>query len=344
MGEIWNGWLIGGGFMIGVAFGAIVQRQRFCMVAAVGNLALMRDWRHIHAFLAALAVAIAGTQWLDAGGWVPVAESAYRNARIDWLGAGAGGLMFGFGATLAGGCAARTLVRAAEGSYGAWIVLLAFALAAATAQFGSLSTARVALSDLSAYTAGTGDSSLATLLGISPAVAGAIVATVCIGALMTVGRGRHDRSLIMGGAAIGALVVAAWWVTGDLARDEFTIVPPSALNISGPLARITYFLAADGRAGLGFGIPFVCGTVAGAAASALAGGGFRWQAPDARYIPNYLVGGAFMGVGAILAGGCNIGQGLSGVSTLAVGSLIAAAAIFSGAFLGVKWLEWKSQP
>ncbi len=342
MDDFLNGWLIGGGFIIGLVFGAIVQRQRFCMVAAIGNLVLMRDWRHIQAFLAALAVAIAGTQWLEASGLVPVAESAYRGARVDWLGAGAGGLMFGFGATLAGGCAARTLVRAAEGSYGAWIALLTFALAAAVTQFGALSTTRMALSDLSAYTPGAADSSLAVALGVSPAVAGAIAAVVCAGMLIAVGRGRHDRGLIMGGAAIGALVVAAWWVTGNLARDEFTIVQPSALNISGPLARMAYYLTSDGRTGLGFGIAFVIGTAAGGAASALLGGTFRWQAPDGRYLPNYLAGGALMGVGAIMAGGCNIGQGLSGVSTLAIGSLVAAGAIFSGAVLGVKWLERKT--
>ena len=106
MEDLLNGWSIGGGFIVGLVFGAIAQRQRFCMVGAVGNLVMMRDWRQAHAFLAAFAGAIAGPQGLEASGLVPVAESASRVARVDWLGAGAGGLMFGFGATLAGGCAA----------------------------------------------------------------------------------------------------------------------------------------------------------------------------------------------------------------------------------------------
>lgn len=335
----WNLWLHGGGFIVGLIFGAVVQRQRFCLVAAVGNLVLLRDWRHAHAFLAALAVAIAGTQWLDAGGLVPVAESAYRSARLDWLGAAVGGLLFGFGATLAGGCAARTLVRAVEGSFGAWIALLAFALTAAVTQFGALATARITLTDLSAVALNAGDSSLAVLLGVSPGVAGMVAAIACAIALSVLGRGTHDRHLIAGGAAVGALVVAAWWITGNLARDEYTTIQPSALNISGPLARITHYLVTGSSADMGFGILFVIGSVAGAATSAFITGALRWQAPEARYIPNYLVGGALMGVGAVTAGGCNIGQGLSGVSTLSAGSLIAAGAIFAGAILGVKWLE-----
>lgn len=335
-------WLHGGGLVTGLIFGAIVQRQRFCMVAAIGNLVLMRDWRHVHAFLAAFAVAIAGTQWLEAGALVPVAESAYRQARFDWLGTTAGGLIFGFGATLAGGCAARLLVRSAEGSFGAWLALFAFAVTAAVTQFGALAGAREHLASLSTISLNAGDSSLAVLLRIPPGVAGIAVAILCVAWLVIAGRGAHDRRVIIGGAAIGVLVVLAWWITGNLARDEFTRLPPSALNISGPLARITHVLVSGSNFGSGFGIPFVIGTAAGAAVSALFAGVLRWQTPDARYIPHSLAGGAMMGLGATLAGGCNIGQGLSGVSTLSLSSFAAAGAIFAGVVSGVKWLEQKT--
>jgi uncharacterized membrane protein YedE/YeeE len=334
-----NPWLLGGGLLIGLAFGAIVQRQRFCMVAALGNLLLMRDWRHAQAFLAALAVAIAGTQWLEAGALVPVAESAYRVGRFDWLGATAGGLLFGFGAVRAGGCAARTLVRAAEGSLGAAMALAAFAAAAAAAQYGTLADWRRRLADVSAITLGGGDSSVAALLNVSPWVSGALAAAVCAAVIGLTWRGSHDWRLIGGGAAIGGLVVLAWWLTGNLGQDAFAPARPSALAIAGPLARIAHYLVMGGTLSAGFGVPFVTGTALGSAISALVSGAFRWQPPRTRAIPDYLAGGALMGFGAMAAGGCNIGQGLSGVSTLAAGSLLAAGAILAGAVLGVKWLE-----
>jgi len=334
-----NLWLQGGGLVTGLIFGNIVQRQRFCMVAAIGNLVLMRDWRHVHAFLAAFAVAIGGTQWLEASTLVPMAESAYRQARFDWLGLTVGGLVFGFGTTLAGGCAARLLVRSAEGSVGAWVALLAFSLMAAVTQFGALASAREQLANLSAISLGAGDSSLSVLLHLPPGVGGSVAAVLFIIWLAIVGRGTHDWRLIIAGGAIGALVVLAWWVTGNLARDEFTTLSPTALTISGPLARITLVLVTGNSFGAGFGIPFVLGIVVGAAFTAFITGTLHWQLPDPRYIPPSLAGGAMMGLGAILAGGCNIGQGLSGVSTLAVGSITATLAIFSGAVLGVKWLE-----
>lgn len=334
-------WLLGGGLVTGLVFGIIVQRQRFCMVAAIGNLVLIRDWRHVHAFLAALAVAIAGTQWLEAEALVPIAESAYREARFDWLGAVTGGLVFGFGATLAGGCAARLLVRSAEGSIGACIALLAFAVSATFTQFGMLAGVREHLVMLTAINLGEDDTSLAVLFNVPPGVAGIIAAILCVAWLVIVGRGKHDRRLIIGGALIGALVVLAWWITGYLARDEFTRIAPSALTISGPLARIGHFLGTGQSFSSGFGIPFVSGIVAGSAFGAFFSGTLRWQMPVRRSIPTCLTGGAMMGFGATLAGGCNIGQGLSGVSTLSVGSLSAAGAIFFGVVLGVKWLEKK---
>ena len=53
-----NLWLVGGGLFLGLLFGVVVQRTQFCMVTAVSNVVLMRDFRHAHAYFAALLVAI----------------------------------------------------------------------------------------------------------------------------------------------------------------------------------------------------------------------------------------------------------------------------------------------
>lgn len=95
-------WLAGGGLGIGIAFGVVAQRSRFCVVSAFSNLVLMRDYRQLHAYLAALGVALVGTfalEWLDL---VAIADTAYRRPSLNWLGALGGGLLFGLGAMLAG--------------------------------------------------------------------------------------------------------------------------------------------------------------------------------------------------------------------------------------------------
>ena len=108
--------LAGGGLIVGMIFGAVAQHSRFCVVAAVGNLVLIRDYRQLHAYLTALAFALSGTALLELWQWVDIGESGFRRPVLNWLGGLGGGLMFGFGAMLAGGCASRTLIRTAEGN------------------------------------------------------------------------------------------------------------------------------------------------------------------------------------------------------------------------------------
>ena len=140
-----NLWLVGGGLVVGAIFGLLVQYHRLCLVAATGNLLLIKDNRQVLAFMAALVVAITGTQLLEFTDTVAIADSAYRNSQLDWFGASIGGLIFGIGGVMAGGCATRTLVRSAEGSLHAIIALLFFMLLAASAQFGFLENIRLGL-------------------------------------------------------------------------------------------------------------------------------------------------------------------------------------------------------
>ena len=330
-------WTAGGGLAIGIACGIVMQRSRFCMVAAVTNLLVIREFRYTQAFLAAWAVAIFGTALLEAYGYVHIAESAYRAARIDWLGAIGGGIAFGFGAALAGGCAARTLVNAAEGQTGSLLVLIVLATVAGLAQYGMLEPLRIALEQRTAIVLPAGDSSLARLLYAQPLTIAAGISTGCIIALFALGRIRENAGLILAGTAVGLLTVAGWLLTGRVAQDEFMPTAPVSLKVTGPLARLAYGLYSGSSQGFDFGIAFVGGTLAGAAASAMASGRLRWTPPDRSRLPHGLIGGTLMGVGAAFAGGCNIGQGLSGVSTLSVTSLLAAGSIVAGAALGVLW-------
>lgn len=336
-----NLWLLGGGLCVGLAFGALVQHFRFCMVAMVGNLLLMQDFRHVHAFFAAWMVAIAGTQLLAGLDVVAVADSSYRNGQLDWAGAVLGGVVFGFGTLLAGGCAGRTLVRVAEGSVSAVIALVFFASGAALTKFGPLESMRLALTELTAIDLATGDASIITLTGLPLSVVTVTIVVILLVLLIITGRKTRDVSLIMAGAGIGALVAASWWITGGLAQNEFEPVPPSSISISGPLASVAYVAATGKGFVASFAVMFVTGTLAGAFLMALKSGLFKITVQDKTVLLRAMSGGLMMGVGAMLAGGCNIGQGLSGVSTLSVESILATACIFIGAALGVKWLESK---
>ena len=175
-----NMWLVAGGLGVGAVFGLLIQRFRFCMVAATGNFILIKDNRQVLAFVAAILVAISGTQILELTGTVAIADSAYRNSQLDWLGASLGGIIFGIGAVFAGGCATRTLIRSAEGSSQAIIALLAFMLFAAFAQFGFLENARINLTHLTAINL-SGDAGIGSVTGLPNWLSTTIVIVLLLG-------------------------------------------------------------------------------------------------------------------------------------------------------------------
>lgn len=327
-------WLAGGGLLLGILFGAAAQRSRFCVVSAVSNLALMRDYRQLHAWLAALGVALIGTGLLEWSGLVAVADSAYRRPSLDWLGTLGGGLIFGYGSMLAGGCASRTLVRCAEGNLGALITLLAFALTGMATMFGVLDPVRGWIAGNALYL-DAGDASLASITGVPQWGAGLSLALVCLCGILFLGRPRDHLGLIWAGAAIGLAVATGWWVTGVLAYDEFADRPPWSLAVAGPLARTFAWLSMHQSTGTLFSLLFIPGVLAGSLASSLLSGPFRWIAPDGSRVGACIGGGALMGVGAVLAGGCNIGQGITGVATVSASSLLAATGILGGMLLGL---------
>ncbi|MGD8587553.1 MAG: YeeE/YedE family protein [Chromatiales bacterium] len=334
-----NLWLTGGGLLIGLAFGAVAQRSRFCLVAAVSNLMLMRDYRQVHAYLAALGVAILGTGLLEALHWVDIGATSYRNLILNWFGALGGGLLFGTGAMLAGGCASRTLVRCAEGNLGSLATLLTFALLGMMTLFGVLEPFRVWLVQATAQPLLPDQTSLSGLLGLPSMLLPVVLSLGCFVFIYRVGDWRANIPFILAGTAIGLILIAGWWVTGVLGQDEFEPIRPSSLAVAGPLSRGMVYLTTAQSGGSGFALFLVLGLMLGAFVSALIGRDFRWVAPAGNRVGIYFVGGAMMGVGAMLADGCNIGQGLTGVSTLSVQSLLA----LSGMLLGMWIALWRMQ-
>ena len=331
-------WLSVGGMVIGLAFGIAAQRSRFCTVAALGNWTLMRDYRQVHAYLAALSVVVTGTALLQWGDWVAIGESSYRSTTLDWVGLSIGGLVFGVGAMLAGGCITRTLIRSAEGNLGSIVALSALILAGMAALFGVIEPLRGNLRAATAVTLPDGGGAVAQWLGLPNMLFAAAIGLICMLLILRTGDWRQGKVLILSGVLIGMGVVAAWWLTGYAAQDEFEPTQPLSVSVVGPLTRAAVYITLGRTTGSLFGLFLISGMLAGALLSALACGDFRWTTPDGARIGHYLAGGAMMGTGAIMAGGCNIGQGLTGLGTLSVQSAVAVLAMIAGMRLGLWWL------
>jgi uncharacterized membrane protein YedE/YeeE len=270
---------------------------------------------------------------------------------LGWLGAIVGGLMFGFGMTQTSGCASRTLVRVGGGNLKALVVALVIGAVGYMTMRGLIAPARIRMEsvanvDLKGYGLGSqniGDMA-GPLLGIDGAAARAIAAVILAAALLAFcfrsADFRRSPKDVVGGVAIGLTVVGGWVVTGVFAADEFEPVPLSSITLVGPTSDSLQYLMTYTGATVNFGIALVGGIVAGSFVTAIATRQFRVEGfADSDDLVRNLGGAALMGVGGVLALGCSIGQGVTGMSTLALSSILAWGSIMAGGYLGVKHLE-----
>ncbi len=332
-------WLIVGGLAIGGLFGFIAKHYRFCLVATISNVSLIRDYRYALAFSVTLLVAITGTQMLEILNIVDISQSSYRNTRLDWLGVIVGGFMFGVGATLAGGDAARIVILAGSGNRAGLLTVFFFAIMAAVAQFGILEGPRVYSMMNSSIILLSDDAGIATLLGSPKVVVLVVVDGLLLAFLISQWKRHADLKLLIAGAVLGLTVIAAWYTTGVLAVDEFSEgKAPSAMSISGPMSRIGYMLVSGQYPALSFSISFMLGILIISFLMSILTKQFEFT-PIKGSALKVGFGASLMGIGGTLAYGCNIGQGYSGISTLSVESLLAVIAIIIGIHVTTKRLE-----
>src|SRR3954469_3566925 len=133
------------GLIAGLVFGVTAQRTNFCTMGAVSDIVNLQDYRRFRAWLLAIAVAIAGSQFLSLAGIVDLGRSIYLGPTLGWLGAVLGGLMLRFGMTLAGGCGNRTLVRLGSGSLKSLVVAIVLGIFAYMTLRGLIASARFAI-------------------------------------------------------------------------------------------------------------------------------------------------------------------------------------------------------
>lgn len=358
--------LLGAAFALGAVFGAVAQRTAFCTMGAVADVFATGDTRRLRQWALAAGTAILGFGALAGAGWVRAADSIYTGRTLPWASHVAGGLMFGFGMVLASGCGNRALVRLGGGNLKSLVVLIVMGASALAALKGAGATLRTTVLDPLRLDLPAAQDLPALLVAAWPAAAapGAAVPGIALAAVIG-GAGvawalwrRDERSVesTLGGLAIGLLVCAMWGLSGrvgHLAEDprtlqeaflatgsgrmeSFSFVAP----VAGLLDGLLYFSESGRR--LTMGMVAALGVVAGSAAVALVRGSFRWEGfAGVEDSANHLIGAALMGLGGVTALGCTIGQGISGVSTLSLGSVIALAAILAGAVAALRWQVWR---
>ncbi|HJZ43650.1 MAG TPA: YeeE/YedE family protein [Hyphomicrobiaceae bacterium] len=342
-----------GGLAIGVVFGWIVYRTDFCTMGSISDFMSFRDFRRFRAWILAGAVSLVGAQLLQGVGIVDLSKTMYLATNFNWFGNIVGGLMFGFGMVLAGGCASKNLARAGGGDLRSLVTLLVLGMFAYMAIGGLIGPLRdwvdrataISLADLKIQT-----QSLGTLfdryVDVDAARADGVMALLIVGAALLycfLDRGfRGSPRHVWSGIGVGVCVVAGWALTG-LAFDELADKPttPISLTYVRPTGDTIEWLQRFTAARIpGFGVATVLGTILGAFMAATSMGKFQVRTfAGVQDTLRNLTGAALMGVGGVMALGCTIGQAVTGISTLAVGSFVAFAAIVIGGIGGIKYME-----
>jgi uncharacterized membrane protein YedE/YeeE len=352
-------------FVLAFVFGAVANRVSFCTMGAVTDVINFGDWRRMRMWLLAIAVAIAGSAALQAAGLIDLTKTIYTNPQVPWLSHVVGGAMFGFGMTLGSGCGSKTLIRAGAGNLKSIVVMVFLAIAAYMTLKGAFAPVRangldLVRLDLGAFGAKTSDlPALAMAAGVGAAVRTWLPIVLALAIAAFVFRDREFRTtteLIVGGLVVGAVIVGGWYVSGHLghlAEDPQTLEERFFATNSGRMesfsfvAPVAYLLEllvlwTDQSRVLTFGIAGVLGMLAGSCAMALYTRTFRWEGfASVEDTANHIAGAVLMGFGGVTALGCTIGQGLTGISTLAVGSILTFGSIVGGCVLAVRYQEWR---
>jgi len=315
----------------------------------MGDLSRMRMW------LLAIAVALIGASALALAGIIDLSKSIYPGPNFTWLSYVVGGFLFGVGMTLGSGCGSKTLIRIGAGNLKSVIVYVFLGIAAYMTLKGLLGAFRVEVLEKAAFTLPQGQD-LPSLLGVNRMILAALIGGALIVFVYWSKEFRSSFDYTLGGVVTGLVVVGGWYVSGvigHVAEDPQTLQEAFVRTNTGrmesfsfvsPLAYTLEYLMfwTDKSRVITYGIASAAGVIAGSAAYALATKTFRWEGfRDAEDTANHMIGGVLMGFGGITALGCTIGQGLSGLSTLALGSFLAFAAIVAGSALTMKVQYWR---
>ena len=309
---------------IGVAFGILAQITKFCF-----RRTLVGEDRRAAAgvWFTALAVAVAGTQAAVSAELIEFSDHRLLAGDLPWLAIVVGGLLFGAGMVLTRGCASRLTVLGGSGNLRALTVLIVFAITAHATMKGLFAPLRVALGDV---TVPLGDM---TTLAALPVGAWLFTALIIAAAAFIAARSGVRPSMLITAALLGALVPLAWVGTGFILYDDFDVIPMESLSFTRPASDTLFWTIAGTSIAPGFGTGLIGGVLLGALAASLATGTFIWQSfESAAQTGRYIGGAVLMGIGGVLAGGCTVGAGLSGVPTLSIAAILAIATMAAGAW------------
>lgn len=329
------------GLASGLMLGLAARLGRFCTLGAIEDFFYSSSDLRLRMWGVAIGVAVIGTFSLIGLGWLDAGDPAYLAMAWNPLASILGGLVFGYGMAISGNCGFGALARLGGGDLRSFVIVLVTGIASYMALSGPLAGLRIRLfppeqsgEDLPGIA-----HALAGISGIGVVPVGIGLGLLLVALVILPAHVRRSPGTLFWGAVVGLAIAAGWAGTAWVARTGWEATPVVSHTFSAPLGdTILYAMLSSGLT-LGFGIGSVVGVLAGAFIGSMFKGHFRWEAcDDPRELRRQIGGAVLMGLGAVLASGCSVGQGLSAMSLLAWSAPLTLACIFAGGYIGLRQL------
>lgn len=332
---------LGGGIVLGLA----ARLGEFCTLGALETAIYGKDQTRLRLWGIVLAVAILGTQFGALAGVIDLGSSLYHSIAWNPLASVIGGLVFGYGMALAGNCGFGALVRFGGGDLRSLVVVVVMGIAGFVALSGPLAPLRVALFPQPDATGPQGIVQDLGQIGIPPALTITAIALAFLIWGLSHAPLRRKPRLMAWAVAAGLAVVWCFLGTAWLAGESLGAVTVEGPSFTAPVGRTLIFLMTATAGGITFSVGSVVGVMAGALIGSMIRGLFRWEAcEDPRELGRQVGGAVLMGIGGVVAMGCSVGQGVTGIAALAWSGPVTLVSIGLGAWIGLRQLIGGFQP
>ena len=329
------------GLLGGILLGLAARLGRFCTLGAIEDYFYGGTDIRLRMWGLAIGLSVIGSFAAIGLGFVDIQSSFYLSLSWSPITSIIGGLLFGYGMAMAGNCGFGALARLGGGDLRSFVIVVVLGITTYATLSGPFASLRIAIFGApSPATEANGIAHwIASLLGASPVLVGIIIGVMICIVTLSSNLFRADRNAILTSILVALAVVSAWVGTAWVAANGFSATSVVSHTFAAPVGEtMIYAMTASGQT-LSFAVGSVAGVWIGAFIGSLIKGHFRWEAcEDPRELRRQILGAGFMGIGAALALGCSIGQGLSAFSLLAFSAPVTLSAIFLGAVIGLKQL------
>ncbi|MGK0255432.1 MAG: putative membrane protein YedE/YeeE [Arcobacteraceae bacterium] len=323
------------GFILGALFGIIAQKNQFCFSGSIKDYILTNSTKRAASVVMAIIVAVIATYIVANINEIDLTQSNYYKNDINYFSIILGGALFGIGMMIADGCSSRHLVKFAQGDPYSLVTILFIAIFAYATTKGFVSeyitliTKNQTLLDISSYLS---NEQLNIFVVLVPLFVYLWILTKSFKRILT----------LKDGFLVGIIIALGWYVTGVIGFESMEKeIALSSMSFVYPTAQTLEFFIYYQVFDLSFGISIILGVLTGAFGMSKFNKKYSFgctaSLPHSKIKYN-MIGGALMGVGGVLAIGCTIGEGLSGVSSLATASIIAILSIMISGYLTARYL------